>query len=82
MEKQFKHIEGTGKPLKFVSPVNSIDITKGTEYTVESQDEKQSENKGYGFLFFDDSGFRRFSMEKESLAINWHNWIVTERSPE
>jgi len=76
------HIEGTGKPLKVVAPIDATDITKGKEYTVIgywADKNSGDESKGWGFYIKDDVGHRISNIENESGHINGHNWIVTER---
>jgi len=80
MSKQFKHIEGTGKPLKVVAPIKADDITKGKEYPVIRP--HLHELKG-GYIF-DDTGFELLIRYDGTgcLHLGGKNWIVTERAPE
>lgn len=87
MSKQFKHIEGTGKPLKVVSPIDIKDedgmFTLGNEYPVTGYwSDNSGEFHGWGFFIEDDLGNVTNCLERNCGFLDNKNWIVTERAPE
>jgi len=78
------HIEGTGKPLKVVAPVDYRDIfKKDIEYVVDSYwDETNHNTFGYGLRINGENGVEDFCLEKQDSQMQDLDWIVTERAPE
>jgi len=81
---EFKHIEGTGKPLKVVSPITIIQddfvLTKDKEYKVTGYWKGFSKRMyGFGFFIEDDFGNVLNCLERICGYLDNGNWIVTER---
>jgi len=77
---KFKHIEGTGRPLKVVCPTKCTNvITHGKEYEVTGAWQKYRSTIGHSFTILKDTGKVAKCTEKRCSHINFNNWIVTER---
>ena len=74
------HIEGTGKPLKVVSPVTPEYLTSGKEYIVNGfWDERYSSILGWAFTIQKNNGEEARCLEHNCSHIGHISWIVTER---
>jgi len=74
---EFKHIEGTGKPLKVVSPINNEAIVRGKEYKVT----KHIHLMQTGWSFYIEANYTEalYCRERNCAHLGMGNWIVTER---
>lgn len=79
MKTNFKHIEGTGKPIKVVAPETAGGyITHGKEYKVIRTDRKWGKH-GWGIYLKSNENKMVEALEKYCPHLNGGNWIVTER---